>query len=341
MLTKVCDEKYMLVKDHRDQDIYLSPKAYYSSRKDASIVDRMDEFVCLDGIQYFDQMLLYANIRKATIKESYSLDAIANEELGSEKLDYRGYSLKDLPWKNFELFLKYNIFDVVLLNALEDKNLDLDMVQKLCEVTNTRKHKVFKKTVSLKNFVCKFAEMQGYVMNNNKNAQYGNDSDYFKEAYLNVKEVVESDDAYRQAFEKKENFGAYVGNPMQNAHEGIKDISDKPSMFVYENVFDEDFSSLYPSIIRAYNLDKNCQVGKFFLLDEQIKNKLLDEYDYDGLFTVSKNEEGLADANVSTSDIGPTLIDSLVSHDWNMIGRKYFNLPGTSEMIKELMEQNK
>ena len=28
----------------------------------------------------------------------------------------------------------------------------------------------------------------------------------FKEAYLNVKEVVESDDAYRQAFEKKENF---------------------------------------------------------------------------------------------------------------------------------------
>ena len=27
-------------------------------------------------------------------------------------------------------------------------------------------------------------------------------------------------------------------------------------MFIFENVFDEDFSSLYPSIIQAYNLDK-------------------------------------------------------------------------------------
>jgi len=281
-------------------------------------------------------MLLYANIRKATIKESYTLDAISNEELGSEKLDYTGYTLKNLPWKNYTKFLYYNIFDVVLLKALEDKNLDFDMVQKLCEVTNTRKNKVFKKTISIKNFVCKFAEMQGFVMGNNRNANYGDDSEYFKHEFLNTKDLVENNDKYLTAFNKKENFGAYVGDPHLNDYCGIKDASGTPSMFLFENVFDEDFSSLYPSIIRAYNLDKNTQIGKFFLIDDTIKKNLIENFGYDGLFAVSKNEEGDADGTVQTSDLGPTLVDSLISHDWNKIGQKYFNLPSTTDMINEL-----
>lgn len=93
-----------------------------------------------------------------------------------------------------------------------------------------------------------------------------------------------------------------------------------------------------PSIIRAYNLDKNSQIGKFFLIDEHIKQKLIEEYGYDGLFAVSKNEEADADGDVSSSDLGPTLIDSLVSHNWSRIGEKYFDLKTTTEMIKELKE---
>lgn len=208
MLNTVCDSKYQLVKNKHDEDIYISGRAKYNAHKDKAIVDRMDEFVVLDGIIWVDQMLLYANIRKSTVKESYSLDAISNEELGSEKLDYTGYTIKNLAWKNFMLFFNYNIFDVVLLKALEDKNLDFDMVQKLCEVTNTRKNKVFKKTISIKNFVCKFAEMQGFIMGNNKNANYGDDSEYFKRAFLDTKEIVESDSHYIAAFNKRENFGA-------------------------------------------------------------------------------------------------------------------------------------
>ena len=105
-------------------------------------------------------------------------------------------------------------------------------------------------------------------------------------------------------------------------------------MFIYENVFDQDFSSLYPSIIRAYNLDKNTQIGKFFLLDAHIKNKLIEDFGYDGLFAVSKNDE--ADGAEATSDVGPTLVDSLTSHNWGRIGEKYFDLPSTVDMIKEL-----
>ena len=249
MLTTVCDPKYMYVRNHKGEDIYLTPRAKYSARRDQSIVDRMDSFTVLDGCLWLDAMLLYANIRKSSgMKESYSLDAIAGEELGSEKLDYTGYTIKNLAWKNFEKFFKYNLLDTVLLHALESKNLDVDMVQKLCEVTNTRKYKVFKKTVSLKNYVGKFAEMQGFVMSNNKNANYGDDTEYFEANYLNKKKLQESDPAYLEMLQKKENFGAYVGDPELNEHCGI-DINGKPSKYIFERVFDEDLKkSLYKEI---------------------------------------------------------------------------------------------
>jgi len=340
MCSVVSDRKYLMVQSQSGEDIYISPKANYVARKDQSYVDRMDEFNVIDGIFWIDQMLLYANIRKANgQKESYSLDAIASEELGSEKLDYSGYTIKTVVWKNFELFLKYNIFDVVLQKCIEDKNLDFDMLQKLCEVTNTRKYKIFKKTISLKNFVCKFAELQGFIMSNNKNANYGDDGAYFEQQYLNKKQVVESDPAYLDVFSKKENFGAYVGDPNLNDNYGINNINDKPSQFLYANVFDEDFSALYPSIIRALNLDKNTQIGKFFLLDDGLKEKLINNYGYDDLFTVSKNEE--ATGGDTTSDIGPTLVDSLLSHNWSRIGEKYFDLPTTTDMINELKNKKK
>lgn len=285
-------------------------------------------------------MLLYANVRKTSgQKESYTLDAIANEELGKEKLDYTGYTIKNLAWKNFDKFFSYNLQDTVLLHLLEEKNLDTDMLQRLSEITNTRKDKVFKKTISLKNFVCKFAEEQGFVMGNNKNAQYGNDSDYFNENYLNQKKVVENDEIYLKLFAKKENYGAYVGDPNLNAKCGIDVIKGKTSMFLFENVFDEDFSSLYPSIIRAYNLDKNTQVGKFFLVDEHIKEKLVSEFGYDGLFMLSKNEEGSSTGEVLT-DLGTTLVDSLQSRNWGRIGEKYFDLPGTDSMVNELLGES-
>lgn len=336
MINTVCDSKYTIARNNSGEEIYLTPKAYYKQNKDKSIVDRMDEFTVLDGIIWVDQMLLYANVRKTSgQKESYALDAIANEELGKEKLDYTGFTIKNLAWLDYKKFVKYNFRDTLLLLLLEMRNLDIEMLQRLCEITNTRKLKVFKKTISLKNFVSKFAEEQGFIMSNNKNAQYGNDYEYFAQNYIGVRGVNETDEKYKILFDKKENYGAYVGDPNLNAPCGIKLIGNKQSMFIFENVFDEDFSSLYPSIIQAFNLDKNTQVGKFFLEDEEIKEKLLYKYGYQGLFQVSKNEE--AEGAQSLSDLGPTLVDSLMSHDWNRIGDKYFNLPLTSDMIKELL----
>lgn len=209
MTISVCDQSCLIQKDSKGEDVYIAPYAYYTTHDEQAIVDRMDSFSILDGIVWIDQMLLYANVRKTNgVKESYSLDSVANEELGKEKLDYTGYTIKNLPWLNYKKFIQYNVMDVVLLTLLEDKNLDIDMLQRLSEITNTRKEKVFKKTVSLKNFVCKFAEQQGYIMGNNKNQKYGDEGDYFESNYLNQKKIIENDENYLKAFSKKENFGA-------------------------------------------------------------------------------------------------------------------------------------
>jgi DNA polymerase elongation subunit (family B) len=284
-------------------------------------------------------MGVYANVRKSQgQKESYALDAIAYEELKKEKLPFfPGQTIKNLPWLNFWQFAEYNIRDVLLLHLLEEKGLDMEMLQRLSEITNTKKEKVFKKTVSLKNFVNKFAEEKGFVMSNNKNAQYGDDGGFFEAHYIPKPPLLEKEPVYVEAFQKKENYGAFVADPLKNENLGIKTVSKKPSQFIFEWVFDEDLSALYPSIIRSFNLDKQTQIGKFFLLDDEIKSRLIDEYGYDGLFSLSKNEEAEGkSAEEVVSDLGPTITDSLMSRNWSRIGEKYFMLPSTEELLIEL-----
>lgn len=298
-------------------------------------------------------MLYYANIRKTGgMKESYSLDAIVGEELGKEKLPLGpGETLKNLPWKNFWKFAEYNITDSVLLMLLEEKNLDMDMLQRLQEITDTRKEKVFRKTVSLKNFISKYAQENGFVLTSNKNSNYGEDGGRFENSFSLRNKIIEDNSRYQNQFEKKENYGAYVGDPVKNLPEGITDITGKPSSNIFENVFDEDFASLYPSIIMAYNLSPNTQIGKFFLIDNDIKEKLITKFGYDGLFQISKSDEE-ADSGFSyaedagydsvvlegTDDLGPTLVDSLQSHNWTRIGEKFLDLPSVEDILAEIKE---
>jgi len=338
MITTLSDSKYLIQKDKKDNVAYLPPKAYYIARKDKSFVDRTDTYDVMDGINWMDQMLYYANIRKTGgQKESYSLDAISYEELGKEKLEFGpGETIKTLPWSNFKKFAEYNIRDVILLHLLEEKNLDMDMLQRLSEITNTRKEKVFKKTISLKNFVSKYAQDSGFIMSNNKNAKYGDDSYYYQDNFLPNTKIIESDDAYLREFQKNENFGGAVADPNLNLPDNGVILNGKPSKFLFEKTADFDFSALYPSIIRAFNLDKNTQVGKFFMIDEHIKNKLINEFGYDGLFSQSKNVEADEGSDGTSNDLGTTLTDSLMSFDVSKIGQKFFDLPSTEELIRKI-----
>lgn len=85
----------------------------------------------IQGISVLDYYQLY---RKFTFgnQESYKLDYIANVELGENKLDYSEYgSLNELYKKNFQLYMEYNIHDVILVQRLEDKLKFIEQVMAL------------------------------------------------------------------------------------------------------------------------------------------------------------------------------------------------------------------
>jgi DNA polymerase elongation subunit (family B) len=65
---------------------------------------------------------------------------------------------------------------------------------------------------------------------------------------------------------KKNKFdGALVADPMLNSNTGIK-VLGMESMFIFDNVVDMDFSSMYPHIIIAFNVAPNCMIGKLIVI---------------------------------------------------------------------------
>ena len=89
----------------------------------------------LVGRTHLDLMDVY---RKFTYEErhSYSLNAIAEHELGKSKTPYSG-SLDKLYNDDFEKFIEYNRQDVILLYELEDKLKFLDLLNVLAHKTKT------------------------------------------------------------------------------------------------------------------------------------------------------------------------------------------------------------
>jgi len=72
------------------------------------------------GISILDYLDLYKKF-SFKVQESYKLDNIAKEELNDEKIKHNYASFKEFYTNDWELFVDYNIHDVVLVDRLEDK----------------------------------------------------------------------------------------------------------------------------------------------------------------------------------------------------------------------------
>lgn len=231
---------------------------------------------------YIDQMLLFAALRKGAGKrESYSLDAIAYEELKENKLEFKDpeTTTKNSAYKDYREFIEYNLHDTMLLYMLEDKNKDFNMIYTVAAKTETRLQKALKKTVCLKNLARRFYYDKGYIMSNNHNTNYGGTNEHDKESFR----------------------GAFVASPLLNKALGIM-INGMRSKYVFENVIDFDLTSLYPSIILAFNVDATTQIGR------------IESEDFDS----------------------PRFMDDVVSRDYINIGKTYFDLPNITDMLEIL-----
>lgn len=100
----------------------LSPWGIVEEQKVNFSMRGNDELIYnIKGVSTLDYLTLYKKFSFSN-QESYRLDHIASIELNEKKLDYSQYaSLIDLYKKNFQLFIEYNIKDVVLVDKLDNK----------------------------------------------------------------------------------------------------------------------------------------------------------------------------------------------------------------------------
>lgn len=84
------------------------------------------------GFSLLDYLKIYKNFTYSE-KSSYSLDNIANIELGKGKIDYNG-SLDKLWEENKNKFLKYNLEDVKIMVEIEDKMGYLDLATRISHI---------------------------------------------------------------------------------------------------------------------------------------------------------------------------------------------------------------
>lgn len=97
--------------------------------------------VSLCGIATLDYIDLYKKF-KNKMQESYKLDHIASVELGTQKLEYEG-SMHRLYKENFSKWVAYNIQDVYLIDALDEKLKYVSLACQMAYMAKVRLEDVF------------------------------------------------------------------------------------------------------------------------------------------------------------------------------------------------------
>lgn len=222
------------------------PEAYYviDERNKNEFAERGDYAVISCLSVFIDQLIQFASRRKGqSAFTSYGLDAVGSIITGVKKLDYSHITtnIAKFPYLDYELFVFYNIIDTIVQKCIESKVSDIDYVFGKCLANNTRYQKAHRQTVYLANRGCQEFYNNGYIIGNNVNKWNEKPTEKFP--------------------------GAFVADPVLVSDYSKIKVNDIP-INVFNNLDDFDFKSLYPSILREFNMAPNTQIGKVFIPDE-------------------------------------------------------------------------
>lgn len=302
------------------KDFPLQTCVFQKDVRNYSIATKGDALKLSSYTKFIDQMHLYAATRKGQSElRSNALNYIGQHELGDEKLDYSDEAnIKTLPYVNYRKFVMYNIKDVLLQYGIERKTNDVEGLYHRAYTNATDYDKVFRQTVTLRNRAYYEFFLQGNIIGNNINVFNAGSND---------------DDNVKFA-------GAIVGDPLLNSHTGLK-IFGKKSMYVFINVMDMDFTAMYPSMIMAFNIERNTMIGKLILLG-------FDSPRYEHDFMGDKTEKELRDSEKKDNDddddeideddipdfydAGSDFMDNYLTNDVFSLGSKWFGLPNMDEL---------
>lgn len=200
--------------------------------------ERGDKATISSYTVYLDQMIQFASKRKGQkAYPNYKLDSIGEALVNVKKLDYSSITrrIAELPYKDYKVFVFYNIMDTVVQYCIEHKEKDMQYVLASALANNTKYSKIHRQTAYLTNRVSQMAYNYGYIIGNNYNKTNSKPAEKFD--------------------------GAFVGDPLKLSDYSKMKINDIPVM-IFDNLDDYDFKALYPSIEREWNMSPNTQIGK-------------------------------------------------------------------------------
>ena len=168
----------------------------------------------IGGINHLDYMLLF---KKYIAKQepSYKLSNIGKKYVNLDKIEYEG-SLSKLFKEDIHKYIEYNIRDVEIIVALEDKLKFIDLTITICHLCHVEYEKIYLSTSLNEGAILTYLKRKK-IVSPNKPTTYNPSLQHIHEEYA----------------------GGYLKEPIAG---------------LYEWVIDLDFTSLYPSIIRSLNL---------------------------------------------------------------------------------------
>ena len=245
------------------------------------------------GVAILDYINLYKTYTY-TLEASYTLNYIATKELGRGKVEYEG-SLDDLFETDLEKFIEYNIVDVDLVVAMDDKLQFIELCRAVCHAGY----------VPYEDYIYSSKWLEGACL-----------------GYLKKKGLV----ATNKPKDRKERMQALRDN---NQEKFIGAYVKEPIVGKYDWIYDLDLTSLYPSIIMTLNISPETKVGKIQNWDAEANIKGLDTtyklvgndgdtYEY----TTQELKEVIKDSNLGVAANGvlytqdkPGLIADILN-DW-------------------------
>lgn len=294
------------------------PQAWYNKSRFFDVVARDSKFNVSSKTVYLDQMTIYGAMRKGqgTLR-SMRLNAVGEKELGDVKLDYgEASNLGELQMLDFKRYIAYNIKDTLLQYGIEEKTDDLSSLYQRTLDNCISYHKAFKQTKFLENRAFIEYYKQGLIIGNNINIDYTT-------SYEDKKKKKSGDD--------EESFaGGLVADPMKFGYNGIK-INGSRSKFILKNVVDFDFSSMYPNMIGAFNISRSSMIGKL-IIDTGVD-------DVYRIFQNASDEFDLLERAGNTNDKGHAFMEEYLTNHFTTLGKRWFNLPGTEELIKDAVQE--
>jgi DNA polymerase elongation subunit (family B) len=300
----------------------------------------------IGGVNCLDFMLL---IKKYISKEepSYKLGDIGTKYVELGKINYDG-SLNKLFQEDKEKFIEYNLRDVEIIEALEEKLKFIQLTILISHLCHTPYESIFYNTVLNDGAILTYLKRKNIVAPNKptttnpeiKELNIGDNvinqrgTPTLEGSIVNIEGEelqirTKSNKLIWRNLKTVRKYDPYAGGYLLDPIPGL-----------YEDVIDLDYSSLYPSVIKSLNLGIDTLIGRIITKDNYDQNHSLDklkQLDPNKELSIQKlsySNYKLKNGKIKVGD----LIELIEENNWNISASGAFFRTDIKSIAAEVLE---